>query len=82
MPACGQIPIPLSTGPRPYVAKTCGATIHAGSLQGAEQVGNLGGGEAEYFAEDEHGSLPGGEVLPGGHEGEFDAFPREVARLR
>ena len=39
---------------------------------GVEQLGDLGGLPLEHLAEDEHGALPGGQVLQGGDEGQAD----------
>ena len=60
-----------------------------GPLQGAvdrgdgrvEQIGHLGGRPAQDLAEDEHGALPGRQVLEGGDEGQAHAAPgRRPAR--
>ena len=54
--------------------------VHRGG-GGIELGGDLGGGEPEHLAQDEHGPLEGGQALQGGDEGELDAFPRQVGRL-
>jgi hypothetical protein len=53
-----------------------------GDRRHLERLGGLPGREAEDVSEHEDGSLPGGQVLEGGREGELDALTLFVARVR
>ena len=49
--------------------------VHRGG-RGAEQLSDLRGPPAQHVAQDQHGALPGGQVLQGGDQGQPHALPR------
>ena len=93
----GEAPdqLPLAGGVRPWRALAVGgrqlrSERRAGALQGAldrglagvEQLGDLGGAEAEHVAEHQGRALAGRQVLEGDDERELDRLPGLVARRR
>src|SRR6266851_6379040 len=79
----GRCPVQPPIGP--LIAECC-----AGALEGAvdrrdahlEQLGDLGGGPADYVAQDEHSPLARWQELNGRQEGKRDRLPAYRRRFR